>query len=131
MGYGIGEFKSSGFPSEPRLIPSSKRTILTRIDNLLENPGVNVIGLAEVKSNEKINITELLQNAPTNRIWFNVSDEPMIIKITGNGVSKSWMINPGFGIALGKWHNLKEASISRMAQFFGDLFEDNIIRQKA
>ena len=55
----------------------------------------------------------------------------MILKITGNGASKSWTIHPGFGVALGKWHNFKDAHISRMAQNLDNLFEDNIICQKA
>ena len=131
MGYGIGNCESSRFPSVPRLISSSMRTNLSQVDNYLGKPGVNVLGLLEILPNEAISISKLLKSAPTNVIWFNVSTGPMVLKITSEGVSNSWTINPGFGISLGKRQKFKEAFLSRMAMNLDTIFEDNIIRQKS
>ena len=81
MAFGRGEYDSTRFPTKPNPLPSPVRTTLSQLDKLLGNPGINIVGLVRCITKKGVHISELMRNTPTIRIWFNVGECPLIVKI--------------------------------------------------
>ena len=116
-----GVNRDLGFPVKQKALTEGARILASKLNDALGNPGVDVIGLINVMS-EEINITKLLHNSPTNAIWINVTDSPILFKISSKVASRTELLNPGFGITLGKRRSFLEVSISCGPSNFEDLF---------
>ena len=85
---GQGRCDYSCFPKHPRTISDTLGSALKKIDIELGKPGVNVAGLLRVTPDGG-NVSNLLQRTPTNAIWLNVVDSPLLVKIRSNERCKS------------------------------------------
>ena len=52
-----------------------------------------------------------MRNTPTNIIWFNVGECPLIVKIKSDKTTYKWTLNTGFGMVLGKRKVLREITL--------------------
>ena len=74
---------------------------LSNLNNEVGNPETNVI--AHLNFSHKItNVSQLFKKNPANVIWVNVGNCPLLVKILISEGSISKILNPGYGIVLGK-----------------------------
>ena len=119
-----GVSRDLGFPVKPEALTEKAQLLVAKLNQALGNPGVNVIGVISVTPQE-MNITELFHNSPTNVIWINVTDSPIVVKISSSEESRTELLNPGFGITVGKRRPFIEVSVSCGPSNFEDLFQIN------
>ena len=71
---------------------------------------------------KKINVTNLIQKNSSNVIWVNSGDSKLLVEISWKEGSKSMVLDPGYGIILGKRRILYEVFISILPTNLDNLF---------
>ena len=115
---GEGKCQELRFPSTLERLPEPLIQSLSLIDRELGKPGVNMVGLLTIPAGET-NVSKLLHKSPTNVIWVNVGDSPLLVKVKTRDKTRSMLLNPGLAIAIGKEHSV---SLCTIFWNVGDLF---------
>ena len=83
---------------------------------------MNVAGLLKVTAKE-CNVSTLLSKTPTNVIWFNAGDSPLLIKISSKEQRGTMLINPGYAFVLGQHKANYKVNISSFSSTMDSLFK--------
>ena len=106
---------------ESLLLSRTSEILISNLNKDMHNPGVNMAGLI-IETIEMTNVTRLLKTNPSNAIWVNCGDSPLLVKISSEAGCKTMILNPGYGIAIGKRKIHHEVFIWTPSANLEDLF---------
>ena len=119
---GDGSCDEHSFPTKPYITTKVLKSMIEKFDLELGKPGVNVAGLLKVTAKE-CNVSTLLSKTPSNVIWFNAGDSPLLIKISSKEQRGTMLIYPGYAFVLGQHKTNYSVYISSFSSTMDSLFK--------